>query len=469
MISLLDSKVMDSNSEALGISTEELMTNAGSAIAEILRARFPGKRIAFVCGTGNNGGDGFAAAAELGDEGVAVFLLRPAKDIRSKQSIKQLQKVTCPVKEFFSESAMERFDVIVDCALGTGTIGPIKDPYRNYIETVNRFEGTVISADIPSGLGSDLAVVPDITVTFHDIKPGMTPETSGEIITANIGIPEDAYLKTGPGDMLRYPIPSGNSHKGCNGRLLIIGGGPYFGAPAMSGMAAMRIGADLVRIAAPSSVSRIIASFSPVLMITELSGDLLKATHVNALLELSADFDAVLIGPGLGNDDDTRNAVRSFISSCRTPMVLDADALSSADAACLSSNTPRVLTPHRSEFAGLGGKLDGILVDNADTLASELNSVILLKGAEDIITDGRRHRFNETGTPAMTSAGTGDVLAGIVAGLLSKGMTAFDAACLGAYICGKAGEYAFDKRSYGLTATDVIDRISKVLLEGLRK
>ncbi|MCL2145766.1 MAG: NAD(P)H-hydrate dehydratase, partial [Methanomassiliicoccaceae archaeon] len=270
----------------------------------------------------------------------------------------------------------------------------------------------------------------------------------------------------GPGDMLRYPIPKDDSHKGSNGRLLIIGGGPYYGAPAMSALAAMRVGTDIVRLAVPKNCSSVIASFSPVLMISELSGDSLRREHLEHLLDLSLKHEAVLIGPGLGVSGDTADAVREFVRKCGVPAVIDADGLTALGKDFVS-NGRTILTPHIREFEKLGGdphKAD----DSIGMLAEKMDSVILLKGKTDLISDGERIRRNITGSPGMTGAGTGDVLAGIVAGLLSKGMTCFDAAALGAFISGRAGEHAFEERSYGMTATDVIETIPKVLKEYLR-
>lgn len=467
MITSLDSKVMDINSESLGVSIESLMKKAGQAIADTIRTRYMGKKIAFACGKGNNGGDGFAAANNLALVNITILMICKSSEIHSKEALEQFSKLKCPIIDFFSED-LDQYDVIVDCALGTGIVGDLREPYITYIQRLNEFKGIVMSVDIPSGMGTDLSVRPNLTITFHDIKEGMNKSNSGEILIKDIGIPTDAIKKTGPGDMLRYPIPSTDSHKGCNGTLLVIGGGPYFGAPSMAAMAAMRTGIDLVRIASPTYSFPQIASFSPVFVMNELKGDILGPGHVRKLLELSEICDAVLIGPGLGLDDLTAEAVVDFVSKCRKPMVIDADGLNALGKSFHGNGTPIVLTPHSREFLRLGGTLGSDPAKHVSIKATETDTVILLKGATDIISNGDRIRFNETGTPAMTCAGTGDVLAGIVAGLLSKGMPPFDAACLGAYMSGKAGEIAFRKKSYGMMATDVIDNIPNVLLEGLR-
>ena len=473
MILALESRILDINAEALGVGVITLMGNAGTALADVLK-KHPGKRFVFVCGSGNNGGDGFAAANMMVDEDVTVCLLGLPSSIHSKASNKYYSELTCPVINI-ADLDINRFDVLVDCALGTGASGRLRYPYSTFITLAQSFKGLIVSADIPTGLGCDIQIIPDITVSFHDVKVGMTAENSGKIIVADIGIPESAKKIIGPGDMLRYPIPRSNSHKGCNGRVLIIGGGPYYGAPAMSGLAALRVGADLVNIAVPDHISSVIASYSPVFTIHPLNKKdglpgtckILLPEHVQHLLKASKEYDAVLIGPGVGTDKDTVKAVNDFVFECKVPMVIDADGINSIGLG-FKSNVPVIFTPHKGEFIKLGGP-DAFEENDVRTLAASMNSVILLKGETDIISDGEHVKLNNTGTPAMTGAGTGDVLAGIVTGLLSKGMKAFDAACLGAYICGKAGEHGFEEKSYGMIATDVIDNIPFVLNKGLRE
>lgn len=458
MITPLDSRVSDANAAALGIPVRELMGNAGRTVADLLGSRFPGSRVLFVCGSGNNGGDGFAAAMLMDPSLTRVALLCEPSRIRTEESRYHYSLLTCDIVPY-DGSLLEGCDVVVDCALGTGVSGTVREPYSTFISDVNRSRRTVVSVDVPSGLGTDVSVSPDITITFMDVKTGMDAGNCGDIVVADIGIPPEALLETGPGDMLRYPLPRGGSHKGQNGRLMVIAGGPYYGAPAMCSYAALRVGADIVRLFSPESVHSEVASVTPVLMVTDLPGDRLTPESVGMLLRESASYDAVLIGPGLGAAPETAEAVRTFVSSCGIPIVIDADAIGAVSGVTFRTDT--VLTPHHGEFARLGG-------GDPSAMAGRMGATILLKGEADVITDGGRTRTNRTGTPAMTGAGTGDVLAGCVAGLLSKGMSGFDAACLGAYICGRAGEIAFGERSYGLIATDVAERITDVLREGLR-
>lgn len=454
----LDSRVSDANAEALGIRIRDLMGNAGSAVAALLRERYATKKLLFVCGSGNNGGDGFAAALNLNPNDATVALLCDPSKIRSDESCYYYSLLECDIQQY-SEKLIDECEIIIDCALGTGISGMVRGAYASYINNANSSGKTIVSVDVPSGLGTDVAIRPACTITFMDVKTGMDSSNSGEIVIADIGIPYEAYHEVGPGDMLRYPLPEPTSHKGQNGRLMVIAGGPYFGAPVMCSLSALRTGTDIVRLFSPESIHNVAALASPVLMVTDLPGNRLGTDSVDLLLEESKNYDAVLIGPGLGTSENTMDSVRRFVSECDRPMIIDADGLTAVSN--IRFKTPVVLTPHRGEFEKLGG-------GNPEDLARIMNAVILLKGNTDTITDGCRTRLNRAGTPAMTGAGTGDVLSGCVASLMSKGMSAFDAACLGAYICGKAGEKVFESKSYGLIATDIIDAIPDVLREGIR-
>lgn len=467
MMGPLDSRIIDINSEALGVSVAELMDNAGRVLADYVAEEFPGKRILIVCGSGNNGGDGLAAAHHLkGKTKVTVALLDPPENIRTDASRVRLAMLR-PRPKRFAKTNIEDHDVIVDCVLGVGMNGPLRENVRGYLNALRKFKGSIVSADVPTGFGTGEAVVPYATVTFHDIKMGMDETNSGKIIVGDIGIPADAWETVGPGDMLRYPIPDNNSHKGRNGRLLVIGGGPYIGAPAMSAMASLRTGVDIVRIATPSKSFVPIACMSPSFIMHELPGDVLGQEHLEALSELTERVDCVLIGPGLGRDPATSAAVSEFVRTCRKPMVIDADAIAAAGGLEHYSETPLIFTPHRGELEIMMGFMPSGSSASDYSLKRGKNVIIVSKGKVDEITDGRNARRNTTGTAAMTVGGTGDALAGIIAGLVAKGMEPFDAACLGAYIGGEAGERAFSKYSYGMTAPDMIECIPEVLRESL--
>lgn len=277
MLPFLEVRVLDINSEHLGVPIDALMENAGEATAETIMSEVgTGKRIALVCGVGNNAGDGFVAARNLmRHNDVTVLLANPPAEIRTEAAKRAFEKV----KHISSSSVgvnFSKFDVIVDALLGTGTYHEVREPYRTLINRINDSGSFIVSIDVPSGLGTDLQVRPNVTVTFSAMKEGMTPANSGKIVVQDIGVPADAKRFTGPGEFIYYPIRGRDTHKGENGRLLIVGGGPFTGAPALAGLAAYRMGVDLVRIATPWLSYAPIASYSPNLIVHRLSDDVLK-------------------------------------------------------------------------------------------------------------------------------------------------------------------------------------------------
>jgi len=475
MIEREEVRVLDINSEFLGVPTEVLMENAGWALAQEITSRFgSGLRIAILCGKGNNGGDGFVAARALTKSNrVRVFLALPSSEISTPEARINFEKVEELHKVYAGED-LTGYDVLVDALLGVGSRGEPKGAFADIVRNINTSGRPVVSADVPSGLGSALAVRPMLTVTFHDRKAGMEEGSCGEIVVADVGIPADAEKYVGPGDLVHYTVPLPDAHKGQNGRLLVIGGGPYTGAPALAGMAAYRIGTDLVFVACPDSISSVVASYSPNLIVEGLDGARLGPEHTDRLIKLTERVDAVLLGPGLGDDPSTLEGIRSFVSACDKPMVLDADALKavSGHLDVLNGKTG-VLTPHHRELELLvGHKITQDMesrMNSAKKLAAETGWTVLLKGRVDIITDGRAAKMNRTGNPGMSVGGTGDVLAGITAGLLSKNITPFNASRISAFLNGSAGDLAFEKNSYGLVATDLLERIPQVLRRSLSR
>ncbi len=466
MISFDEVKVMDMNSKYRGVPPSNLMENAGKALAEEIHKRFPDHKILFYCGTGNNGGDGYVAARYLwkwrNNEGVTVYLIKGGDGVRSKISRENLDKLECHVlEERPSEDYKDHLKV--DGILGTGVTGKIREPYRSIINDLDRSGEPVVSIDVPSGLGADISVSPTMTVSFHCLKEGMTKENCGEIVIKDIGVPEKALSHTGPGEMFLYPRPRENSHKGENGKLLIIGGGPYTGAPAIAAMAAYRTGADLVLMAVPSKKADIIAGYSPNFIVHPMEGEIISEGHIKELIKLAKDCDSVLIGPGMGTAKRTAPLVRGFTSCCKKPMVIDADALNVLDGKDMTVRYGAVLTPHSGEFEKLTGM--NATSNNTDEYARWKDVTVLLKGKTDYITDGTNKKWNDFGTSAMSVGGTGDTLAGVVGALLSKGLKPFDAGRLGIYITTKAGEIAFKDKGWGLLPEDISDRIPCVLKE----
>ncbi|MCX6651116.1 MAG: NAD(P)H-hydrate dehydratase [Methanomassiliicoccales archaeon] len=468
-------RVLDVNAKYLGVPTETLMENAGWALAQEITSRYgEGLHVAMLCGSGNNGGDGFVAARVLTKSNrVRILLASPPADIRTPEARVNFEKVE-ELHRVYAEDDLKTYDLLVDALIGIGSQGEPKGRLADMIAAINESGRPVVSVDVPSGLGSKTAVRPMVTVTFHALKAGMSADSCGEIVVKDIGIPADAENYLGPGDLLHYPIPAPDTHKGQNGRVLVVGGGPYTGAPALAGLASYRIGADLVFVACPESVRSTIASYSPNLITIPYPGDRLTEASVERVLPLMEKVDTVLIGPGLGDDPGTLRAVRVLIERCSRPMVLDADGLKAvAGRLDLLRGKKGVLTPHHREMEVIVGsavpeETKG-LSEAAANMAAASGWTVVVKGRVDLVTDGNNIKLNRTGNAGMTVGGTGDVLAGITAGLLAKGASPYNAARMATFVNGAAGDLAFEKFSYGLMATDLLDRIPQVLRKSLSR
>jgi len=278
------------------------------------------------------------------------------------------------------------------------------------------------------------------------------------VTVADIGIPAAAERFTGPGDLLglgRDP----DSHKGENGEVLVIGGGPYTGAPSLSARSALRAGADLVRVACPEAVAETVQGYSADLIVRGLSGDRIAPDHVDRALELAAGNDVVVLGPGIGDGDGATEFAREFLSRYAGRAVVDADALRVVPE--IDTDAELICTPHQGELVGMGGETADDPAERAALVrafADEISHTLLVKGAVDAVSDGDAVRLNRTGNPGMTVGGTGDVLAGAV-GALAAVTDAFHAAAAGAYVNGLAGDAAAAELGNGLVATDLIDRL----------
>lgn len=262
------------------------------------------------------------------------------------------------------------------------------------------------------------------------------------------------------------------SHKGDYGRLLVIGGSKYYtGAPFLVAMAAMRAGVDIVTIAAPQKVASIIASFSPNIIVRGFGDSTFSIKNVNSIAKLSRQFDAIVIGNGIGMGSETKGFVKEFLKINKRPCVIDGDALKFLDIEEIRLNAKYMLMPHANEFYELcKEKVKNNVSDRigkVKKIAKIINAIIVLKGHVDVISDGKRVAINKTGNAFMTKAGTGDVLAGIAGSMLARGIDTFNAACASCHLCGKAGDKAAKKLKDSLLATDVIDNIPSVLSEAM--
>ncbi len=457
IISVEEMTAVDTNCSYFGLLPLQLMENAGALTARAVMAKAKGKRIAIVAGRGNNGGDAFVAARHLSGFDVTVYLLGRSRDIATQEAKRNweiLERLGYDLRMITdsAELALGECDLVIDAIFGTGVRGSVRGLEAQAIDAINSSGKTVISVDVPSGLGTNKAVRADTTVTFHRQKPDLT----GNVIVADIGIPQAAEFFVGEGDLWLIGRRALESHKGDSGRILVIGGGPYTGAPTLSALAALRAGADIVTVAAPKAVARTISGYSPNLIVQELSGDHLCPEDLIILKEQIARHDVVVMGMGLGRHAETTAALADIIPLCKKP-VIDADAL--------QPDLPLrgIVTPHAGEFR----RISNVALVDLDyrervgplkEYARKRGLVVLLKGKVDLISDGEVVRANTTGNPGMTVGGTGDVLAGITAAFYAR-TTALRAATAAAFVNGRAGDLVYPEKDFGMVATDVIEKI----------
>jgi NAD(P)H-hydrate epimerase len=480
-----DMMVADSNAEDLGIPKSVLMENAGKSVADHIINILDPCKVTIFAGTGGNGGDGFVTARYLLNNGykVDLFFLGHPNRIKSPETINNWKAVknislglnSLKLEVIADSSFLKKVDspVIVDSMLGTGILGKIKEPISSAIDILNKSRGIKIAVDVPSGLDPltgevpDKAVEADFTITFHKIKTGLKKakiKHIGNIILYDIGIPAEAETFLGKGDLLRLKKRDIISHKGNNGTVLVIGGSnDYSGAPTLAALSSFKSGVDLVYVACPESVSSTIRSYSPDLIVNTLNHDFIVDEDVEKIIELSKKADSLVIGCGMGREEETESALNDFVEEIGKPMIIDADALKLLDLNVIEEKNDIVVTPHSAEFKALFDiEMPKKLEDKIETVsktAGKNNCVILLKGVFDIISNGNNTRLNKTGNPGMTVGGTGDCLAGLVGGLIAQGHDTFEAACLGAYINGRAGDMAAEKYEYHFMASDMMKYI----------
>lgn len=447
-------RAIDANAQALGVSGLQLMESAGRALAGAVLAYSP-KTVLVLCGRGNNGGDGMAAARYLqrGAETTVIYLDRGERSPSCARQLAALKGARVTLRPFVSTDDLRslaplfsKADLIVDALLGTGTAGAPREPLATCIAMAHASPAKIVAADIPSpGMRADRICA------FH------RPKVEGSEVI-DIGIPIEAEICIGPGDLTLIPARKRTRHKGDGGTVLVIGGGPYQGAPYLAGLGALRAGADIVRIASPVFVP------VPDLIYERLDGDRISGEHTELLIGLAKKADAVVCGNGLGAE--SHEVVRAIAPHCKKA-VFDADALR-LPLPLAAQET--IYTPHAGEFARLayGHPLPADAADAcgrakaAKAAAKDLSATLLLKGPVDVVTDGARVRFNRTGDPAMSVGGTGDVLVGVTGALLCH-LPAFEAACIAAYVAGKAGERVAAEKGEGMLASDLVHHIPEEL------
>lgn len=451
MITNLDSRVLDVNYSYYHGSLLNLMRNAGGAVADVVATRFPNARkILVACGSGNKAGDAIFAIGTLKNKyAVKFFFIKGKSKIRNPDIAKSLYKLKPEIvaKEYLSDAVRDS-DLIIDALLGTGIKGDPSPDYAEVMDLINGSRKPIVSIDVPSGIGTKKQILPKITVALHDVKHPCTAENSGEIVIRDIGIPPELGFTAGPGDILRYPLPEKNSHKGMNGKLAVIAGLTYPGAGIVSSLGAEKTGIDLLNLYTSETFVDAPVHFSPFIIPHVLDLDLVDQQLSSA--------DSVLIGPGLGMQESNIELISKVLSE-DVATVIDADGLKLLPLAHYSRKRPLIVTPHAKEFEIMAGMEPS--EENVMRYAREHNSVVLLKGPTDLISDGNSVHRTPGGNARMSMGGTGDLLAGIVAGLLSKRMEPLHAARLGSFINKKCGERAFEKLSYWYGITDMLVEI----------
>lgn len=462
----------DALATAGGVSGERLMDAAGHAVAREVRRRFPACRVAILCGPGNNGGDGFVAARLLARAGYAVRLALLGEVVNLKGDAALMAARWQGGVEPLAPQVLDRADVVVDALFGAGLARPLDGVSQAMIAEIGRRRLKVIAVDVPSGVDGDtgaiLGLAPDslATVTFFRKKPGhlLLPGRlkCGEVVVADIGIPAEVLAEVEPPVaenapalwMHAFPRPMPGGHKYDRGHLVVVGGSAMTGAARLAARAARRVGAGLVTIAAPLESLGIYRAGDP--------GTIVASLDDFAALLADPRKNAVVLGPGGGTGEGMRERVMAALKN--KAVVLDADALTAfadrpkdllkALSACA------VLTPHDGEFARLFGTVEGSRLERARQAAGRAGAVVLLKGADTVIAhpDGRAV-INSNAPPTLATAGSGDVLAGLIGGLLAAGMDPFEAAAAAAWLHGAAAQAI----GPGLIAEDLAEALPAVL------
>lgn len=487
-----------------GTSLASLMEQAGAAVAELaakIIARDKLRNVTVFCGKGNNGGDGFVIARFLSmmcDVNVIIANEYPQSDLAKLNFNILPDKVNVIEHTENREQCREiinNSDIIIDAIYGIG-FNDILDPYcTELVVLANRSKAVRIAVDIPSGIICDTGEVPgecfhaDHTVSFTALKPAHVLYPSmdycGEVTVSKIGIPKMIVdsctyaMKTTDEFLEKHPLKSTkkSAHKGTNGTLLsICGSYGMAGAAAMSGMAALRCGVGILRVALPESVYPIAASqlteavFMP---LQQSKRGLISVSEFDALqMEIMNNCTAVLLGCGLGQGDDIAELVSALISVTTKPMVLDADGINAiaADPSILrTAMAPVIITPHPGEMSRLTGKTTAQVQKSryrtARDFASEYGVTVVLKGANTIIAlpDGNVY-VNLTGNNGMAKGGSGDILAGMMASFLSQGMNYDEAAVNAVYYHGVLGDKCLEEHSpRTMLPRDMLEKISSIM------
>jgi len=495
--------------EDFGVKGEHLMDRAGYCVAAAVRrlaeiSGFAGAYIHLIAGRGNNGGDAFVAARYLKDMGLAVevWLACSANQLAgeaalhfSKLKPAKIRVEELPTQEDWQEAMLNPFvsEIIVDGVLGTGLRGPARGPAAGAIRYIRNQanESLVVSIDVPSGLNADTGeaegdtVMADMTVTMGLPKVGLVESQAvdyvGTLEVADLGLPREVVDEAEADERelvfasdlkALFPRRKRNSHKGHYGHVLVVAGARgYAGAAALAARAATRSGVGLVSVLVPAGIRDVVAGAVLEAMVhdaPEMETGALSASAASLVHEFYDRVQAILIGPGLTRSDGVRELVRELLRTSPVPLVVDADALTvlGAEVAELAqAKASVVITPHPGEMATLlGCDVKAVQADRlatANRAAKLTRQVVALKGAGTVVAQvGQSTQINITGNPGMATGGAGDVLAGLLAGLLAQGLKPYDAARAAVYVHGRAGDLAAWRHcQMAVNAGDVVDEL----------
>jgi NAD(P)H-hydrate epimerase len=480
--------------EEQGVPSLELMEAAGRALAEAVAGLAPEGPVRIVCGKGNNGGDGFVAARLLVAMGfeVEVLLLWPAGELRG-DALVNFERVEAAQVAGDLSGRLVGSGAVVDAIFGTGFEGVPREPANSAIEAINRCGAPVVACDIASGVDASsgevegAAVQADLTVSFHTAKVGqrIAPGKwhTGELRVAPIGIPAGAPGAPAAGTidlavLDLAPHRGQRSTKFSSGQVAIAGGSRGLtGAVRMSSLAAIRAGAGYATVAVPADLELVFELAQPEVMSVGCPGGdgCLAPASAKALLRTFGRAAAGVLGPGLGRDPGALELAREVVGEIAAPLVIDADGLNAfagrvADVAARKG--PTILTPHAGELGRLlerdSEEIAAHRLASAREAAQAARAVVVLKGDDTIVTDGERVAVNEIAAPGLATAGSGDVLSGITAALLARGLEPFAAACAAVLAHARAGRDAALRlgAAESVIATDVIDSIPVGMMRG---
>jgi ADP-dependent NAD(P)H-hydrate dehydratase / NAD(P)H-hydrate epimerase len=490
----------DEGAQELGIPSGILMERAGVEMARATLEHFgslEGRRVLVVAGGGNNGGDGFVMARELHRAGadVAIFATKDEYEDDPRVNFEALQNLNVRFVDADGfEDELEAADLVVDALLGTGFQGEVREKEAGFIEQINASAAAVVAVDVPSGVDGSTgevwgaAVHADLTVCAHAAKLGcvVSPgyEYSGEVAVADIGIPPEADVEPEAtwtdAYSLRGLVPrrEEGAHKYSAGSLLVVAGSRMAtGAAVMVAKGAQRAGCGIIFVATAEGVAPFVDSQLVEVLVSgvpEDKGGSMSVDAADTIVEQAQGASAVVLGPGMGVGEGGRRIVQGVLRETDVPVLLDADAISnlSGPGDLTGRGAPPVITPHPGEFGRLLGEGTGEVqsrrLHHARRAAEEGGCCVLLKGTDTLVAYGERVAINSTGGAQLATAGTGDVLSGIIGALLSRGMDPYDAARTGAWAHGRAAELWLEEIGWpqeSMVATDLLSYLPRAFGE----